>query len=357
MLVLGGAAIATAALAGIAPAAYAGGHGESCVSASDATYTHSFNGPGGTATITAVKPLCAGESQDFSLVSYTAPKKSYAVPQFVYDAETDRIDAGHRSVSLDVSVPGCFTQVDTIFGASILNEITGSGTQYGNAKVGSSAGIGSRSSGGAAWYNGGDGICAPRPSVTFAGDCDGVLHIHLSNNASATVDAVFLVDGKRVRVRPGQTADRTADAGKPVTIRDNSFSTTTGAWTKPSGCATPPVVPPTTTPATVPTTAPTTPPATTPSTPYPSSATPSASVTPSESASVTPPESVSVTPSASDDTVSTPLPTTTTGAPSSGLPLTGSNATQLALYAIGFLLVGGGLMMVGRQVRKGQHSA
>ncbi|GAA4594181.1 hypothetical protein GCM10023107_29640 [Actinoplanes octamycinicus] len=187
MLVLGGAAVATAAFAGISPAANAGVSHQSCVSAADATYRHTFDGPGGTAVITAVKPLCAGEAQDFSLVSYTAPKKTYATPQFVYDAVTGRIDADHGSVALEVRVPGCFTQVDTVFGASVLNEITGPETQYGDAKLGSPSGIGSRSSGGRAWYNGGEGGCSPKPAVTFGSDCTGTLTIRMANAATAGV--------------------------------------------------------------------------------------------------------------------------------------------------------------------------
>ncbi|GAA4594187.1 hypothetical protein GCM10023107_29660 [Actinoplanes octamycinicus] len=50
----------------------------------------------------------------------------------------------------------------------------------------------------------------------------------------------------------------------------------------------------------------------------------------------------------------TPSPSTST---EPALALTGSDSMSLIWYAIGFVLVGGGLVVVGRQARKGRHTA
>lgn len=323
--------LATAALAGIAPAANAI-TGEACVTAAEATYQHQFDGPGGTVTITAGKPLCEGQEQAFSLVSYTASATTFAVPQFVYDTDSAWIGSDRRSVTLDVDVPGCFTQVDTIFGTGIVNEISDSYV-YGDVKLGSPSGIGSRSTGGQAWYNGGDTVCAPQPSVTFHSYCDGVLHTRLANAAYANVDASFVVDGKRIQVRPGKSADLTSRPSGTVEVRDNSFTRSSGAWTAPADCA--PPAPPVTTPSPVPSSA-------TPSSPAPASSAPS-SVAPS-----------SAVPSWSEPDTAWPVPVADDD---SGLPVTGTSSGVLAFYALGFLLVGVGLLIIARQARRSRHSA
>ncbi|MDI6103815.1 LPXTG cell wall anchor domain-containing protein [Actinoplanes sp. NEAU-A12] len=352
MLVLGGTVVATSAFAGIAPAANAT-TGGSCVRAAEATFQHTFDGPAGTATITAVRPLCNGEQQDFSLVSYTAPARNYAVPQFAYDTDRARIDSGHRSVRLEVGVPGCHTQVDTIFGTSIRNEITTGTTPYGDAKLGSTSGLGSRSSGVRAWYNGGSGTCSPKPSVSFRSDCAGNLHTRLANAAGANVDATFTVDGRLVRVRAGAFHEFVSRKPAVVEVRDNSFTTSRGAWSKPSDCAEAPTpgpttVTPTARPTTAPPAAPSTAPTTTPTT-APAASPTSAVPTASESPAAAPTASAAPTVPAT-----TPVPDAT---PDDRLPATGADSVSLALYAGGALLIGTGLLFAGRQVRRGRHSA
>ena len=237
VLALSGVALAAAALTGFAPAAGAT-LGESCVSASQATYRHRFDGPGGTVTISAVQPLCKGEEQAFSLISYTTT----AASGFVYDTGSAWIDNGRRSVTLDVAVPGCRTEVDAIFGTGVVNEIT-AGSVYGDRRLGSARGVGSRSAGGQAGYNGGSARCTPQPSVTFQSYCDGVLHTRLANAPGANVDASFVVGGKRIRVKAGKHADLTARPSGAVEVRDNNFRTSSGSWSRPTGC-TPPATSP-----------------------------------------------------------------------------------------------------------------
>ncbi|MEV6297775.1 hypothetical protein AB0M02_00040 [Actinoplanes sp. NPDC051861] len=220
LLALAAAVLATAAFAGVA---HATGNSSSCVSAADATFHHTFDGAGGSATITAVRPLCDGEERTFSLVSYTTPV-------FVYDSDRALIDSGRRSVTLSVDVPACETRVEAFLGAGIIEEPT---TGYGDLTLGSP---GSRSSGVAGSYKGGDAECAPEPSVTFRSYCDGVLHTRLSNAADATVDAVFTVDGRLKRVAPGKHADLTSHPSGPVVVRDNTLTTSTGSWVDPADC-------------------------------------------------------------------------------------------------------------------------
>jgi hypothetical protein len=208
---------------------------QSCVPASAATYKHAFDGPAGTATITSAAPLCDGERQAFTLVSYTAPAKSFGNPQFVYATHTATVTAAKPSVTLRVDVPGCFTQVDAIFGTGVINPIVDGGPRYGATKVGDAAAPGSRSAGVRAWYNGGSTTCAPMPTATFASACDGTLTAHLANAPAANVDAVFALGGRIVRVAPGGEIDVPA-GGKQVTVQDNTFSTVQGSWTEPSSC-------------------------------------------------------------------------------------------------------------------------
>lgn len=207
-----------------------------CVTAKNATYRHTFNGPAGTATITADSPLCQGQEQPFSLVSYTAPDAAFAVPQFMYDYETKSITAATRSLTFQIDVPACYTQVDFVVGTEIYNPLTG--TQYGDRKVGSSGAPGNMSSGPDAWYNGGNRPCSPRPTASLTSQSDG-MRVTLGNGSTANIDAAFKVtsgDGDQfVRVAKGETKTikiLPTDATQ-VTVIDNTFRTTTGKWRKP----------------------------------------------------------------------------------------------------------------------------
>jgi LPXTG-motif cell wall-anchored protein len=372
MLVLGGAAIFVTAFAGTASASTTPSHDRAgCAAAGTATYQHTFDGPAGTATITAVDPLCAGERQAFSLISYTTPAKTYAVPQFVYDTDQAVIDADHRSITLTVAVPGCYTQVDTVFGSDVLNEISSTSTAYGNAKLGSAAGIGHRSRGAGAWYNGGTSACAPKPSVQFGSHCDGGFTAALANRTDATVDAVFLIDDRGYRLAPGARKTVVGPAGGTLTVRDNTFRTSTGTWSKPAQCvqptpsATTVPAPPATTSA--PTSAPATvPPTTAPTYAAPTSAAPTSAAPTSAAPISAAPSSAGPSPSASSSdgagvgNGTTDGPTTPTAivtSPPASLPVTGSGAGSVALIAFGLLLVGGGLLILGRQVYQARHAA
>ena len=119
----------------------------SCVMSAQATYRHSFNGGAGTAMVTAVHPLCSGQSQRFSLLSYTASSSSFAYPQFIYDEAQATVDARHTSVKLAVAIPGCYFQVDLIFGADVYTEVINADSNYGNLKLGAPYGTGNRSAG------------------------------------------------------------------------------------------------------------------------------------------------------------------------------------------------------------------
>jgi hypothetical protein len=229
LLVLGAAAVATAAFAGVAQAtgAFAGvaraTGGSSCAGPADAGYQHSFDGAAGTVTITAARALCEGAEQSFSLVSYTGSGAS----QFVYDTDNAWIDSRRRSVTLGVDVPGCAMRVQAVIGTGIVN------------RPGSSTGLEGHSDGELATYTGGAEECAPRPSVAFESYCDGVLHTRLANAADASVDAVFVVDGKRIRVRPGKRADLTSHPSGVVEVLDSTGAVSVGSWISPVDCAPP----------------------------------------------------------------------------------------------------------------------
>ncbi|MBT8225706.1 MAG: hypothetical protein KJO75_09445 [Dactylosporangium sp.] len=216
-----------------------------CVTADEATYTHTFNGPAGEASITADRALCPTEKQPFTLVSYTAPSSYFTVPQYIYDYETKTIDADTRSLTFKVDVPGCYNQVDFVFGSQAVNPLYG--IVYGDKKVGSSGAPGNRSVGPPAWYNGGTRACDPRPAATFTAQCDGTMKVKLTSGSGANVDAVFTVTagGKstiyRVPKGSSKTITISASVADSVAVQDNepegsTFSTVTGQWSKPTKC-------------------------------------------------------------------------------------------------------------------------
>jgi Flp pilus assembly protein TadG len=220
---------------------------EACVKAADATYTHTFNGPLGTATIKPDHRLCPGESQDVTLVSYTAPDDNFALPQFVYDVSQQTIDSTTSTstgLTFKVDVPACYTQVDFVFRTEPINPLADTNNLYNNLKIGSPNGLGSRSVGVNGWYNGGTATCAPKPSVTWNGTTCTNVSANLTNGSTANVDASFMITSgagtQYVHVAKGASTKVTiaaADAdGSGVTIQDNTFVTTTRVWSKPRGC-------------------------------------------------------------------------------------------------------------------------
>jgi hypothetical protein len=207
-----------------------------CANADAATYRHSFDGGAGDATVTAVRPLCSGQRQTFSMISYTTSSASFAYPQFVYDSDRATVDASHTTVHLAVTVPACYFQVDLIFGASTFNEVVNADSNYANLKLGAPYGIGSRSDGPYGGDADGSSPCLPKPIITYQNACDGTFTATLANDSSANVDAVFIVAGQRVRVQPGRTAGARRRSGS-LSIRDNTFTTHIASWEKPASCS------------------------------------------------------------------------------------------------------------------------
>jgi hypothetical protein len=210
------------------------------VSAAKATYHHTFDGPAGTATMTADQPLCKGERQLFTLVSYTAPDSAFAVPQYLYDYQTDTITSTKPSITYRVDVPPCYTQVDFVVGDTYINPLYA--PSYGDRKVGSPRPPGNMSVGPPAWYNGGTRKCTPQPTVSFTANCDGTMDVQLGNGAGANVDAAFTITAGATSqfLRVAQGASRTvkikATDAVNVGVEDNLFKTGTAKWTKPGGC-------------------------------------------------------------------------------------------------------------------------
>lgn len=144
-----------------------------CVKAADASYSHTFDGPGGTATVSLAKGqrLCGDTSQDFSLTSYTAHAAQWkgSFPQKLFDQATGTVSNEHPSVTLKVDVPDCFAQADLIWGGKdqILPGFDTGTPTYGNKVLGSKGAPGNGSKGPRGAWNGGDTECAtasPSPS-------------------------------------------------------------------------------------------------------------------------------------------------------------------------------------------------
>ncbi|MFG1993640.1 hypothetical protein ACGFJ7_27045 [Actinoplanes sp. NPDC048988] len=192
---------------------------QACVSTAVATYRHTFDGPSGSVTVTAAKPLCSGQSQTFALASYTTGSATSNARPFVYSTDRGSITASKRSLSLKVTVPRCYTQVEAIKGTGLTYE----GTNVPAALLPDAS------------YRGGTKECAPAPTVTFDNDCDGTLTGTLANSDRATTDAVFLTGDRLLRLGPGESRKLTA---RSLTIRTNTFVTYAGTWRQPTDCAT-----------------------------------------------------------------------------------------------------------------------
>ncbi|SNY33324.1 hypothetical protein [Paractinoplanes atraurantiacus] len=212
---------------------------QACVSAAAATYRHTFDGPSGSVTVTAAKPLCSGQTQTFALASYTAGAPSSNARPFVYSTDRGSITASKRTLSLKVTLPSCYTQVEAIKGTALAYEGTNAPADLLPS----------------ATYSGGTRSCAPAPTVTFDNACDGSFTGTLANSDQASTDAVFLTGDRLLRLPPGASRTLTAKAGTTLTIRTNTFTTYAGSWRQPTDCATiaPSAAPPTTAATTTPT--------------------------------------------------------------------------------------------------------
>ncbi|MBB4694451.1 hypothetical protein [Paractinoplanes abujensis] len=298
---------------------------ETCTSAASATFRHTFAGNSGKTTISSVRPLCAGQTQTFGLIAYTAGTGSTG--QFVYSSDRKTITATNRTVNLDVVVPPCHAAVDAIIGGDLLDEVTSDQNPYGEKTLGAP---GSRSSGPFAHYRGGSSDCSPAPRVTFANACDGSFTATLTNAASARVSAVFLIGGRLTRLAPGRSTTVKAPAGGSLTIRDSSFTSYVGTWRPPvSGCDS--AAPPPSAPAAGTTTTP--PPAAIAPPPVPGSSGPSSTVTTADA-----PAAVYGNP-------------TTTSESLVAVAKKSMSAGSVIAIAFGLVLIGGGIILLVRVMR------
>ncbi|XVV14472.1 hypothetical protein ACQP2X_09050 [Actinoplanes sp. CA-131856] len=291
---------------------------QACVSAAAATYSHAFDGPSGSVKVTATKPLCSGQTQTFALASYTAGAPASNARPFVYSTDRGSITASKRTLSLKVTVPSCYAQVEAIRGTALAYE----GTNAPAALLP------------AATYSGGTRQCAPAPTVTFDNNCDGSFTSTIANSDQATTDAVFLTGDRLLRLPPGASQKLTARPGTTMTIRTNTFTTYDGSWRRPTTCAT---------------TSPTTPPSTTAPAPTPTTTTggEGAGTPVSTPASLPPSTTPPTTADLTDAGAWYPAtPTTPAAATASTSSSTMSPGSVLAI-ALGLLLmVGGGFLLV-----------
>ncbi len=323
LVVLAGLALALST----APAATAAAAAPSCVPASAATYRHSFHGPSGTATVTAVRPLCAGQAQSFSLVSYTAP-----AGLFVYDVARARINAGRQSVRLKVAVPSCATHVYALTGTDVLNETTSTASPYAGTTLGSAT---SRSSGPTARYADDSAPCAPAPQVAFTNACDGSFKATVTNAASANVPAVLVLGTRLIRVSPGRSTTLPAAAGTTLTFRASNRTTYVGAWRTPTTpCTTAPSPA-----ATVPQSALPTPPAE------------------SLAAGASPTASASADAGTTADSVFTPPPPLDAKDAAATPAKSGMSAGSVLAIILGLLLMIGGVVILTKLIRANRQPA
>jgi LPXTG-motif cell wall-anchored protein len=224
---------------------------EQCVTPDKATFHHEFTVDNGqsVAKVSLDKgiDLCKGEP--VTLVSYYAPRPEFSVPQYEYDHAADTITTDHPVAELQVDVPDCNTQVDLFFGSpdDIIKEITENGPRYGDKKLGSAHGIGSRSVGKPGAYNGGQKACQ-NPAVKPVSHCDGTITVNLSNDGKqAAYPIEFTVKAgdftKTVTVAPGKGDMVDVPAGKgDVVVSYEGHDNQTIKWEQPGDCALPTVV-------------------------------------------------------------------------------------------------------------------
>ena len=146
-------------------------------------------------------------------------------------------------------MPDCNTQVDLFFGSpeDIIKEITEHGPRYGDKKLGSANGIGSRSAGKLGAFNGGSKACQ-NPVVQPVQSCDGTLTLKFSNNGKTAAYPIdFTVKGtdftKTVTVAPGKAATLDIPAGTgDVVVSYPGHEDETFKWERQADCAPPTVV-------------------------------------------------------------------------------------------------------------------
>ncbi|AGZ45569.1 hypothetical protein [Actinoplanes friuliensis] len=222
-----------------------------CVTADKAAFHHEFGvtEEGSTATVKLDDGINLCEGEPVTLVSYFAPKPQFSVPQYAFDDDSGKITNENRSVTLNVDVPKCNTQVDLFFGDKddIISEITENGDRYGDRKLGSSNGSGARSKGKPAWFNGGTNACQT-PAVEAVSQCDGTVSLSLSNKGLTEKYAVdFTIKAgeftKTVTVKDGKGETVVVPAGaSKITVSAPGIEDVTYDWTPPADCALPSVI-------------------------------------------------------------------------------------------------------------------
>lgn len=212
------------------------------------------------------KRLCDGVSQDFSLVSYITPAKGFALPQQLFDSKTITLTGrgtqngrsgtaggNEKATSIEISVPACYTQVDFVFGAEVINPLTDTSDRYGGRKLGDGAAPGNRAHVkrpndtwlDKGWYNGGEERCKAKPKVEFTSSCVGEVKVHMSNSGRANIPANFVVTGtggfrKTFSVAPDGFADTTVPAASAGDVKvEVGGKTERYSWKRPVGCAVP----------------------------------------------------------------------------------------------------------------------
>ncbi|MFG3422977.1 cell wall anchor protein [Micromonospora sp. NPDC048063] len=215
-----------------------------CVDMAQATYTHTFDGAKGRATVELAGdlPLCQDQKQEFLLVSYFAPSAKPSWPQYAHDHDVAVIDARHRKVELKVDVPKCYTQVDLVWGgkSELITPMVEKGKRYGDKKLGSKGKPGSHSAGPLGAYNGGAASCA-QPKATFAPACDGSVTVHLSGGRYPVTFRVTATGVNRaVNVPAGKSVELPMPAGAgQIVVAERGKEVARYLWSRPSTCGLP----------------------------------------------------------------------------------------------------------------------
>ncbi|WP_434743193.1 hypothetical protein [Micromonospora sp. SH-82] len=227
--------------------------GPQCVSAEDARYTHTFDGPKGEASITLTNgPLCEGQEQAVALVSYLAPSARFATPQYLFDKSVKAfagIGEGklqQAKLEFQVEVPACFTQVDFVFGDEIIDPLTDKSARYDDRKIGSKSGVGAKSKGPSAWYNGGKDTCVAAPAVEPTFDCEGSVTLTLANRGNIKTTFTITASGEyreEVTVPAGELVKHKLDAenSRDITVEAKGMEAFKGGHEQPEDCKKPEV--------------------------------------------------------------------------------------------------------------------
>ncbi len=220
-----------------------------CVGAEVATFSHTFDGAKGTATVklNGNKPLCKGADQSFALISYTVAKEP-AGQEKKFDSVTGTISPKKKSVDFKVKLPPCALKVYLVFDKDVIDTISAT-ENYGDRVLGSKGKPGSLSTGVLGTYTGAGAECGGKPAVTFENTCENVT-ITLINDGTEPAqfngftkigDGAYQPVPKPFTVDPGKRATFAVEPVKPglsVKVTSGSFSQE-HTWAAPEECAEP----------------------------------------------------------------------------------------------------------------------